>query len=136
MIKTKGIIHFTIAVSNIERSEKFYTELLGLERVRRSLDGKMAFLKSGADYVVLSQTKTPIAAAEDDDHGVHHAFLVDPEEYDRALAFLREKGVRIIAEEEHKKGLFRGRSAYFHDPDRTVLELIDLDSYGESGEGF
>ena len=96
----------------------------------------MVFLKSCADYVVLSQTKTPIATAEDDDHGVHHAFLVDPEEYGRSLTFLREEGVRIIAEEEHKKGLFRGRSAYFHDPDRTVLELIDLESYGDAGEGF
>jgi hypothetical protein len=34
--------------------------------------------------------------------------------------------VRIFKEEDRKHGTFRGRSAYFHDPDRNVIEIMDL----------
>ena len=49
-----------------------------------------------------------------------------PQEYVRAKAFLAEKGIRIIKEEDRRTGTFQGHSAYFHDPDRNVLEIIDL----------
>ncbi|MEA2993239.1 MAG: hypothetical protein QOD40_2159 [Alphaproteobacteria bacterium] len=31
MLKTEGVLHFTIPVKDLDRSEKFYTEVLGLE---------------------------------------------------------------------------------------------------------
>jgi hypothetical protein len=34
--------------------------------------------------------------------------------------------VHVIREEERRTGTFQGRSAYFHDPDRNVIEIIDL----------
>ena len=47
-------------------------------------------------------------------------------EYDRAKKFLAENNIRIFKEEDRPTGTFQGRSAYFHDPDRNVIEIIDL----------
>ena len=57
---------------------------------------------------------------------IHTAFQVTSEEYDRAKEFLASKDVRIFKEEDRRSGTFHGRSAYFHDPDRNVIEIIDL----------
>jgi catechol 2,3-dioxygenase-like lactoylglutathione lyase family enzyme len=51
---------------------------------------------------------------------------VSAHDYERAKAFLAERGIRILKEEDRRSGTFQGRSAYFHDPDRNVLEIIDL----------
>ncbi len=44
MINTQGVMHFTIAVRDVDQSEKFYTEVLGLERVAKNAPVGMVFL--------------------------------------------------------------------------------------------
>jgi catechol 2,3-dioxygenase-like lactoylglutathione lyase family enzyme len=39
---------------------------------------------------------------------------------------LAAHNVRIFKEEDRRSGTFHGRSAYFHDPDRNVIEIMDL----------
>jgi catechol 2,3-dioxygenase-like lactoylglutathione lyase family enzyme len=124
MIKTQGVLHFTIPVKDLDRSEKFYKEILGMQRVRRN--NHMVFMQSGDDNFVLTYSENPIDPNRDEKHDIHSAFRVTPEEYDRAKQFLGEKGIKIIKEEDRGKGTFQGRSAYFHDPDRNVIEIIDL----------
>jgi catechol 2,3-dioxygenase-like lactoylglutathione lyase family enzyme len=51
---------------------------------------------------------------------------VSAPDYDAAKAFLAQRGIRIFKEEDRRSGTFQGRSAYFHDPDRNVIEIIDL----------
>jgi catechol 2,3-dioxygenase-like lactoylglutathione lyase family enzyme len=63
---------------------------------------------------------------------VHHAFAIAHEDYKAALDHLRTRGVRITFEEDRQGGVLNGPRAYFHDPDGTVLELIDLTSYAGS----
>ena len=60
---------------------------------------------------------------------VHHAFAVAHEDYPATLDHLRAKGVEITFEEDRQGGVVNGPRAYFHDPDGTVLEFIDLTSY-------
>ena len=43
------------------------------------------------------------------------------------IDLMRENGVEIIFEEDRRDGLFIGRQAYFHDPDRNVLEISALE---------
>ena len=124
MIKTHGVLHFTIPVKDLDRSEKFYSEILGMQRVRRN--DHMGFMCSGNDNFGLTYSEKPIDPNPEDAHDMHSAFRVTPEEYDRAKKFLAEKGIPIVKEEDRRKGTFQGRSAYFHDPDRNVIELMDL----------
>jgi catechol 2,3-dioxygenase-like lactoylglutathione lyase family enzyme len=124
MLKTEGVLHFTIPVKDLDRSEKFYTEVLGLEKLRRN--DHMVFMRAGEDCLVLTYSENPIEPNRGNAHEIHHAFRVTAEEYDRAKKFLASRGIQIVKEEDRKKGTFQGRSAYFHDPDRNVIEIIDL----------
>ena len=124
MIKTHGVLHFTIPVKDLDRSENFYKEILGMQRVRRN--DHMVFMQAGEDNFVLTYSENPIDPNRESKHDIHSAFRVTPEEYDRAKHFLAEKGIAIIKEEDRRKGTFQGRSAYFHDPDRNVIEIMDL----------
>jgi catechol 2,3-dioxygenase-like lactoylglutathione lyase family enzyme len=124
MLKTKGVLHFTIPVKDLDRSETFYTQVLGMEKLRRN--DHMVFMRSGEDCFVLTYSENDIDPNRDMAHDIHHAFLVSADEYDRAKKLLPTQGVRIFKEEDRRQGTFRGRSAYFHDPDRNVIEIIDL----------
>jgi catechol 2,3-dioxygenase-like lactoylglutathione lyase family enzyme len=124
MLKTQGVLHFTIPVKDLDRSEKFYTEVLGLEKLRRN--DHMVFMRAGGDCLVLTYSENPIEPNRGNAHEIHHAFRLTAEEYDRAKKFLASRDIQIIKEEDRKKGTFQGRSAYFHDPDRNVIEIIDL----------
>jgi catechol 2,3-dioxygenase-like lactoylglutathione lyase family enzyme len=125
MLKTEGVLHFTIPVKDLDRSEKFYTEILGMEKIRRT--GHMVFLRAGGhDSFVLTFSEKPIDPNPAGRHEIHSAFRVSAEEYDRAKEYLKAKGVEIFKEEDRRSGTFRGRSAYFLDPDRNVIEIIDL----------
>ena len=131
MIETKGVVHFTIPVSDLDRSEAFYREFLGLETVSRAPDPvNLLFMKSGDDFVVLAKSKTPIDPNPGEERWVHHAFRVADDDYDDAGAYLVEKGVPIVHEEERVDGVFRGKQCHFHDPDRNVLEIIALAGIG------
>jgi catechol 2,3-dioxygenase-like lactoylglutathione lyase family enzyme len=124
MLKINGVLHFTIPVKDLDRSEKFYTEILGMEKVGRN--NHMVFMRAGEDCFVLTYSENPIEPNCGDAHEIHHAFRVTAKEYDRAKEFLASEGIRIFKEENRERGTFQGRSAYFHDPDRNVIEIIDL----------
>ena len=124
MIKTKGVLHVTIPVSDLARGRAFYTEILGLEFVAQAPkeNPRFVFLKSGADYVLLGR-ETSRGRFSDI---IHHAFMVDGDAYDATVAELKARGVDVFREEERAEGVFTGRSAYFHDPDHNALEVIHL----------
>lgn len=131
MIETKGVVHFTIPVSDLDRSEAFYRDILGMKTVQRApAPLNMVFMKSGEDFVILAKSKTPIEPNPGAERFVHHAFRIGLDEYEAAHAFLLEKGVTIIHEEERVDGVFRGKQCHFHDPDRNVLEVIALSGIG------
>ena len=126
MIKTKGLTHFTIPVTDLKRAKDFYIDTLGFDFVRENRH--MVFCRSRDDNFVLTYSKNPVDPNPDDEHDIHTAFYVDHDEYDRALKYLAGKGIRVFkTEERHGDAAFTGRSAYFHDPDRNVIELHDAD---------
>jgi catechol 2,3-dioxygenase-like lactoylglutathione lyase family enzyme len=124
-IQPRGVVHFSIAVSDLEVSKKFYTELLGLKFVTFSPEYQMIFLTAGKDYVILCKSETPIQPNPEGKRRVHHAFAVHPAAYDDAKRFLQDHGVVIFDEEDRKTGVFPGRQFYIHDPDRNVIELSE-----------
>jgi len=127
MIEPKGVVHFSIAVSDLEASRRFYTEILGLKEVHSLPGAGMVFLKAGEDYVILCRTETPFRLTPIEARRAHHAFKLDPGKYEAAKAFLASKGVEVFEEEDRKRGVFVGRQFYFHDPDGTVIEFSEWD---------
>ncbi len=128
MIKTQGLVHFTIPVTDLGRSEKFYSEVLGMRVLRKN--PRMVFLKCGNDYLVLGKSKTPIRPNIEGEHTIHHAFKVAPEDFDRSVEFLKQNKVEILELEDRQDGTFQGKSAYFHDPDGNALEIHDARKVG------
>jgi catechol 2,3-dioxygenase-like lactoylglutathione lyase family enzyme len=124
MLNLQKLVHFTIPVKDLDRSEDFYCNLLGLQRVRKT--GHMVFMNCHGTSFVLTLSETPIHPNVGDKHEIHTAFLVSAADYDRAKSLLAERGIRIFKEEDRRSGTFQGRSAYFHDPDRNVIEIIDM----------
>ncbi len=131
MIETRGIVHFTIPVSDLDRSLKFYTEILGMTLIRKYQH--MAFLRCGTDDRITILGKTD---ATHPDNGnatvIHHAFSVDSDKYGAALEFVQAQGIEVIFEEDRPSpATIAGPRFYIHDPDRNVIEVIDWVNPGE-----
>jgi len=127
MIEPMGVVHFSIAVSDLDASQRFYTELLGLTLVHAAPAIGMVFLRAGDDYVILAKSDAPLRRNPKDSRRAHHAFKVDPDQYDDAKSFLVSKGIEIFEEEDRKKGVFVGRQFYIRDPDGAVIEFTEWD---------
>ena len=128
MIKTKGVAHFTIPVTDTRRSEKFYNEMLGMRSIQVNHERGMVFMDSGGDCVILTRVDKPISTAGVQD--IHHAWVVDHDEYEKALAWLKSNPeIEFMFDEDRQGGAVNGPRAYFQDPDGNVLEIIDLTSY-------
>jgi len=127
MIEPKGVVHFSIAVRDLEVSRRFYTQVLGLKLVNDASARGMVFLRAGDDHVILARSDAPLQCSAADRRRAHHAFKVDAAEYDAAKASLAGNGVDIFEEEDRKTGVFAGRQFYVRDPDGTVIEFTEWD---------
>jgi glyoxylase I family protein len=134
VVELKGVAHFSIPVSDIERSTRFYCDVVGCRHISTVARGTLAFLDAAGVCIILVKRDAPINPRPDDHNGVHHSFIVDASQYHSAIDHLRSHGVQIDFEETREGGVVNGPRAYFRDLDGTVLEFIALTSYeGVSG---
>lgn len=129
MVAIEAVAHFSIPVSDVASSTRFYTEIVGCRHLSTVAGGRMAFLDAAGTCLILVKRERPVNPVPDDHGGVHHSFAVAHDQYPAALDHLRTHGVEITFEEDRQGGVLNGPRAYFHDPDGTVLEFIDLTSY-------
>ena len=129
MVAIKSVAHFSIPVSDVAASTKFYTDIVGCRHLATVAGGQMAFLDAAGTCLILVKRAPSINPVPDNHRGVHHSFAVAHEDYPGALDHLRSRGVAITFEEDRQGGVLNGPRAYFNDPDGTVLEFIDLTSY-------
>ncbi|HET7597359.1 MAG TPA: VOC family protein [Burkholderiales bacterium] len=127
MIEPKGVVHFSIAVSDLERSRKFYTDILGLRLVHDGSSFGMVFLRAGDDHVILARSDGPLQRSAADSRRAHHAFKIAAAQYDAAKAYLSSRDVEIFEEEDRRTGVFVGRQFYIRDPDGNVIEFTEWD---------
>lgn len=111
MIKTKGLVHFTIPVTDMQKAKKFYCDLLGFEVVGEN--NHMIFCKSQDDRFVLTHSEQPVDPNKGDKHEIHHAFYVDPDEYDRSMKFLAKNGIKVFKERDAREGCFHRSKCLF-----------------------
>jgi catechol 2,3-dioxygenase-like lactoylglutathione lyase family enzyme/nitrite reductase/ring-hydroxylating ferredoxin subunit len=125
--------HLVLDVAELERSEQFYGETLGLAPVGRDLwpgDGPTSTYRLGAStYLVLQQVADP----RPDPPGVHIRFDVPAEEWDEIVERFVARGHQL--KDERKAGLRavgeNGLNAT--DPDGHVIEL---ESHGPAAFEF
>ena len=121
MIKTEGVLHFSLPVTDLDRSGKFYNELLGMKLIQQT--PRMVFLQCGEDYLILAKAKTKETSDSPKGSPVHHAFKVAPENFEPSIEVLREHDVEVFNIEDRQEGVFWGKQAYFLDPDGNKLEI-------------
>ncbi len=129
MIEPRGIAHFSIPVTDVEKSTAFYTDIVGCTHLFTNPPKTMSFIDAGGMCLILCKCDGPVNPTPQDHNGVHQSFLVDADKYQDSIKFLEDNGVEVFFEEDREGGVVNGPRAYFRDPDGTVLEIIDLTSY-------
>jgi len=124
MIRPERIGHVVIKVRDLERSAKFYTEVMGLQIMKMERGFKMGFFASnGRDHHEIAAMEVgpdaPVPAPRS--IGLSHiAFRLRDEAHLRAAyEDLKAHGVKITTAINH--GVTK--SVYFSDPDGNQLEV-------------
>ena len=115
MIQTTGVDHVVLHVSDVERSKKFYTEVLGMTPYRED-DGQV-FLHAGQQGVALFRKEGVTRLTTGNDLN-HLALNVAAGSYETLKAELEKCGVAVSG----RPG--EDRCIYFHDPDGHRLQLM------------
>ena len=123
--------HTIVWCHDQERSATFLTEILGLPPPRRLLGFLVVDLANDVSVDYMAAESEPIALQ-------HLAFLVSEEEFDGALARVRERTTEIWADPAKRQPgrinrHFGGRGFYFDDPNGHLLEIITR-PYGSEDE--
>jgi catechol 2,3-dioxygenase-like lactoylglutathione lyase family enzyme len=108
MVAIKSVAHFSIPVSDIGKSTRFYTEVVGCRHLMTVPRGDMVFLDAAGTCLILVRRPPPINPEQDGHGGVHHAFAVPHDQYAAALDHLRAHGVEIVFEEDRQSGVLNG----------------------------
>ena len=119
--------HWTLVTSDMERTKRFYREVLGATEAQR--------ISAGPECLVLGTTSIdcfPVRAERHPspgDGGQHHAYVIKLEDYDPWVEHLKAHGVphRLATH-----GL-RWMSIYLDDPDGYHFELTVKFGDDESG---
>ncbi len=126
MIRELG--HVVLKVRDLERSARFYQDVLGLKEVARH-DGQMAFFSIGEKHHDLAILALGPGAPAPDAFAVglyHVAFKVGDslEELRAAKARVEKHGAPILGMSDHTVT----QSLYLADPDGNMVELyVDAD---------
>jgi catechol 2,3-dioxygenase-like lactoylglutathione lyase family enzyme len=125
LLHVEGVTHWSIPVNNLEESEAFYGDLLGLTPVGQLGTARISCFTVGAHHILLCERAATIDHTFVEDPKVHHSFTVSPETLVRACKLFQERHIRIDQLYHRKEGVFPGRELYFFDPSGNRLELRD-----------
>ena len=125
--------HIVLNVGDIDRSVKFYTEVLNLkpERLEEFREGKVGFpsVRINADTIIdlFPRRGVPTASNSTDQTTVnlnHFCMVVGKEDFSGVVDYLKENGIEILRGPVSRWGA-RGRatSVYFLDPDSNEIEI-------------
>ena len=124
-LKIDGVTHWSIPVNDLEESERFYRDLLGLTHVGRLGDSGMSCFNVGDHNILLCERGPSVDRTFIEERRFHHAFTVSPDTLVEACKAFSEEGVLVEILIYRTEGYFRGRELYFFDPSGNRLELRD-----------
>lgn len=131
-LKVKKLGHLTFQVSDLERTVRFWTQVMGFEEVERNEKG-IVFLRFGPDHHSIGIAQGEAKSRSEGLNTGHLAFEV--ENTDALLAmrgYLEENNIPIVF--QGRKGPGCNISLHFMDPDGYEFELYcSLDQISDSG---
>jgi catechol 2,3-dioxygenase-like lactoylglutathione lyase family enzyme len=135
-IQCRKLGHFVYEVSDVERTAKFWTEVMGFVETDRNEHG-MVFFRCGADHHGIGLKPSKHGKRPDKAAGLqaeHLAFEVDSlDVLLKAREYFRENNIPIIF--EGRKGAGCNTSINFLDPDGYEFEIYyGIDQVGPAGK--
>ena len=98
MASVDGFSHLVVHVTDLDRSEKFYHEVFGLDVLGRNLvsdEGENSLLAMNTRQRVLLVKMPEVVPFRPNSSSIHHAWLLTPQQYERAQARLQAMGLDI-----------------------------------------
>ncbi len=135
-MKTPKLDHCVITVTDWDRSNRFYRDVLGAELMPRGTGWAYRFGDGQLNVHGPGEAGDPNARIPVPAGGSDLCFEW-PGPIDEAIAHLRRRGVAIEVGPVARNGAKgRGSSVYFRDPDGSLLEFISYARrQGRSGDG-
>jgi catechol 2,3-dioxygenase-like lactoylglutathione lyase family enzyme len=123
-MQLQGIDHVAMGVRNVERSAKWYIEVLGFERLHEGAwNGVPTFIGKGTTGIALfpasHEAKPP---SHREVRMLHLAFRADRENFLAAQHELKTRGIKFEFQDHEI-----AHSIYFRDPDGHDLEITTYD---------
>ena len=115
-IKTTGIDHVVLWVSDIERSKRFYMDLLGMTVAHESQ--WQSFLWCGENQVALFDASRRGVGLTSRTELNHMALRMEPAGYEETKARLEEEGIEVTGRTGDPTCI------YFDDPDGHRLQVL------------
>ena len=124
-MKVRKLLHTRYRLNDLDKSVRFYKEVLGLEEIRRHKSprgSELVFLKTpGSEELIELCSFPPSGPVRVQEDLVHLAFQV--ENLDATIAALQEQGVRIT--DGPTKTSSGSRFIFIDAPDGYEVELIE-----------
>src|SRR5439155_9901191 len=125
-MQLEGIDHVAVAVRDIERSAKWYTEVLGFKRLYEGVwNGVPTFVGKGNTGLALFPASSNEKSAPSSQRALrilHLAFRADRQNFLTAQRELENRDIKFEFQDHEIS-----HSIYFRDPDGHALEITTYD---------
>jgi catechol 2,3-dioxygenase-like lactoylglutathione lyase family enzyme len=122
-----GVLETVLYFTDAERTERFYSDVLGMRLLAKDEEGRNLFFRAGESVFLLFDASVTERGGSLPPHGargeVHTCFVVSEEVYETWKTYLAGQGIEILQEVTWPRGL----SFYFRDPDGNLLEIANAD---------
>lgn len=129
MALVDGFSHLVVHVTDLDRSEKFYHDVFGLDVIGRNLvndEGENSLLAMNTRQRILLVKMPEVVPFRPNSSSIHHAWYLTPEQYDRAETRLQAMGFDITDSRKDFRAMGE-RSLDVFDPDGHRYQV---QSYG------
>ena len=123
-MELEGIDHVAMGVRDIERSAKWYIDVLGFEQLHKGMwNGVPIFIGKGNTAIALfPANQEPNKSANREIRMLHLAFRADHKNFHAAQRDLDKRGIKFEFQDHEI-----AHSIYFRDPDGHQLEITTYD---------